>query len=102
MKNKSKYACPPADIILDIINDENDAPEKVLGFYNEYAEKSAKEPVYNGNGKIVTTIINDDLLQNIREDIIKAIPILRRSILNGNFSYRPLVVIVAAGKEILE
>lgn len=105
MKNKKKTEkcmSPPADIILDIINDEKGATEKMLNFYDEYITAGAKEHIYSEDGRRLTTIINDDLLQDIREDIIKAIPTLRKSILNGRLGCHPLVVIVAAGSEIFE
>jgi|GEM_PF-4521527 hypothetical protein len=101
-KTNDKYISPPADIILDLINGEDNAPHRLLNHYDEYTTSRAKEPVYNEHGKIITTVINDDLLQDIREDILKAIPTLRRSILNGSFTHRPLVVIVAANSEIFE
>lgn len=46
-KTNDKYISPPADIILDLINGEDNAPHRLLNHYDEYTISRAKEPVYN-------------------------------------------------------
>ena len=75
---RKNHIVPPADIILDVLNEEPEAEEKVLKHYEKYILKIATERGKNRCGK-TAYIINEDLQQEIRMAVIKAMPTMRRA-----------------------
>ena len=90
---KRKKIIPPADLILDIINDEPGVETKIIGFYDAYIKEIAKEPKYNREEDFVRYEINDDLAQELRVALFCSLPKLRRAFLKQFGDKRPLIVI---------
>ncbi len=92
---RKKKKVPPADIILDVINDEMHAGEVVLKFYDNYVLETAKEPHYNANGDYIGHYINDDLAQDIRIAVYNCLPNLRKAFQRKYFKKSPVIVLIA-------
>lgn len=77
MKNKRIF--PPTDIIVDVLNEESYAEEKILRFYENYIISACKEMRYNSEGYCKGVYINEDLAQDIRLAVFNCLPYLRRA-----------------------
>jgi len=76
---------PPADILLDILNDKKDASERILQFYESYILGIASEPVYSSDGVKMGIYIDEDLAQDIRLAVVRSLPRLRESVIKKYF-----------------
>ena len=94
---KRKRIPLPADIILDLINDEPYADIRVLNFYEGYILTIAKESKFNANGEFVCSVVNEDLAQELRIALYRSLPKLRRAFLR-EFGNKPVVVMVSKNK----
>ena len=89
MKDKKESAKIPIEIVLNVLNNEQNADVKLLDFYAPYI------------GSIGTveeddiTYVDEDLIQEIKIAVIKAIPKLRKALLNKHFKDDPIVMVVA-------
>ena len=79
MIKKRRNIIPPADIILDLINDEPRADIRVLNFYEGYILTMAKEPKYTAGGELICFEVNEDLAQELRIALFRSLPKLRRA-----------------------
>lgn len=96
-RSKESIPLPPADIILDFLNNEPGHDLEFVKFYDDYIHSCAKVPVYledAPNGMM----IDEDLMQEIRIAVIKSLPVLRHTIFNNVLFDRPLVVVVTTNK----
>ena len=96
MKKRKKIPLP-ADIILDLINDEPRADIRVLNFYEGYILAMAKESKFNANGEFVCSVVNEDLAQELRIALYRSLPKLRRAFFR-EFGNKPVVVMVSKNK----
>ncbi|MBR3933902.1 MAG: helix-turn-helix domain-containing protein [Clostridia bacterium] len=92
---KKNVIVPPADIILDVINDEPHAADVVLTFYDDYILAAAKEPKYGKDGEYIDHIVNSDLAQEIRLAVFNCLPSLRKAFHKRFFKKSPVVVVIA-------
>lgn len=92
---RQKRIVPPADIILDVINDEPQADEVVLKFYDSYILAAAKEPHYSSCGEFIDHIVNPDLAQDMRMALVRCLPSLREAFQKKYFRKNPVVVVIA-------
>lgn len=76
---KSKKIFPPTDVIVDVLNEESYAEEKVLRFYENYIISACKELQYNTEGYCKGVHINEDIAQDIRLAVFNCLPYLRRA-----------------------
>lgn len=79
-KKASKKRIPSADIILSLLNDESDSPDKILKHYDQYIKTASKEFAYGEGDQIVSFFINEDLAQEIRLAVLHCLPTLRRAV----------------------
>ena len=86
---------PPADIILDLINDKPGVDTKIIEFYDAYILKMAKETKYNSEGEFDRYEINEDLAQELRIALFRSLPKLRKAFFKQYGSKKSWVVIVA-------
>ena len=77
---KKKNMVPPADIILNMLNEEPGADLALLDFYGGYIQRASIEPSYTeerfDNGKR----INEDLRHEIEIAFLKGLVSLRHNI----------------------
>lgn len=97
MKKRRKII-PPADIILDLINDEPDVDTKIIEFYDAYILEIAKEPKYTPEGEFARYEVNDDLAQELRIAVFRSLPKLRKAFFKRFGDKKPMVVVVAEEK----
>ena len=71
---------PPADIILDLLNNKPKNDIKLLDYYDGYIHSAATEPVYTPDGNRQGLFINEDLIQEIRIEFLRCLPVLRRNL----------------------
>lgn len=79
MSRKNRYI-PPADIILDLLNEEEDVTEAILDFYGGYIASASSISQHNTDGIYEGNFKDEDLMQDIRVAVIKALPPLRRKL----------------------
>ena len=79
MIKKRRKIIPPADIILDLINDEPHTDVRVLDFYEAYILSVAKEPKYAASGEFICFEVNEDLAQELRIALFRSLPKLRQA-----------------------
>ncbi len=84
---------PPADIILDLLNDVPGTETRIILFYEGYIQAAATEPLYTEDGIYKGIYRNEDLMQEIKMALLKAIPPLKRNILK-RLSFRNTVVVI--------
>lgn len=94
MKKRRKII-PPADIILDLLNDEPGVDSKIIEFYDAYIREIAKEPKYTPDGEFARYEVNDDLAQELRIALFRSLPKLRKAFSKRFGDKKPMVVIVA-------
>ncbi len=92
---KRKRIIPPADIILDLINDEPGVDTKIIEFYDAYILEMAKEPKYTAEGEFARYEVNDDLAQELRIALFRSLPKLRKAFQKRFGNKKPMMVIVA-------
>ena len=92
---RKKKVIPPADMILNIINDEPHAGEIVLKFYDSYILEASKEYCYGVKGERIGHYVNDDLAQNIRLAVYNSLPALRKAFYKKFFIASPVIVVIA-------
>ena len=79
MMKKRRNIIPPADIILDLINDEPHTDVCILAFYEAYILSVAKEPKYTVGGEFICFEVNEDLAQELRVALFRSLPKLRQA-----------------------
>ena len=79
MMKKRRNIIPPADIILDLINDEPHTDVRVLDFYEGYILTLAKESKYTAGGEFICFEVNEDLAQELRVALFRSLPKLRQA-----------------------
>lgn len=93
---QEKILIPPADIILALLNNEPRNDLDFLEFYDGYIHAAATEPVYTADGNRTGYFINEDLVQEIRIEFLKSLPLLRRrliqDILCDKFCEFPIII----------
>ncbi len=86
---------PSADIILDLINDEEEIENKILDFYGSYiciaATIHMTSPIIGDLGYR----FDEDLAQEIRKEIVGCLPALKKLIKKEIKSEQPILVIVS-------
>lgn len=85
MRAHEKIFIPPADIILELLNDDPQKDIDFLNFYDGYIHKIAEEPIYTADGGITGYFINEDLVQEIRIEFIKSLKTLRKKLIRNFF-----------------
>lgn len=92
-KDKSEYM-PSADIILDLINEEQSAEDKIIEFYGAYIRTASTiqmtSPVVGDLGYK----FDEDLAQEIRKEIVGCLPALKRIIKNKISEEQKVILIV--------
>ncbi|MCI9449410.1 MAG: helix-turn-helix domain-containing protein [Clostridiales bacterium] len=76
-ERRKKIILPPADIILELLNDEPQNDIHLLEFYNGYIHAAATESLYTVDGLKAGYHINEDLVQEIRIEFLKSLSALR-------------------------
>lgn len=96
MKTKSKKnILPSAKLILKILNQDKDAKEEVVDFYERYIKEMATEPVYSKDGARKGYFYNEDLAQELRIALAECLPALRKALIKCHYSDCPVVLVVA-------
>lgn len=92
MKYKEKHkkiVLPPADVILELLNDEPQKDNHLLDFYNGYIHAAATESLYTIDGLRTGYHINEDLVQEIRIEFLKSLSTLRRKLIECILTQEP-------------
>ena len=90
---KKKKIIPPADIILDVINEDTYA-EEILKFYDKYIISVAKETLYDAEGNYKGVCINEDLAQEIRIAVLNSLPSLRKAFQKKFLRKTPVIILI--------
>ena len=69
-------------MILDLQNEERGAEVKIIRFYDGYISKMARKPIYTETGQFVGCEINEDLAQELKIALFRALPKLRKAFYN--------------------
>ena len=77
---KKKNIVPPADIILNMLNEKPGADLDLLDFYKGYIRRASIEPSYSEEGFDKGKHINEDLRQEIEIAFLKGLVSLRHNI----------------------
>lgn len=89
---------PPADIILDLLNDEPQKDIELLDYYDGYIHSSATEPVYSMDGTRQGVFINEDLVQEIRIEFLRSLPVLYRKLIEILLADQAATVLFSKGR----
>lgn len=78
-KNTKTRILPSSEMILGVLNNDKRVIEEMIRFYDGYVLAAAMKPAYSAEGARVGYYIDEDLAQNIRMDIFKCLPNLRKA-----------------------
>ncbi len=92
-EQKQSAPVPPAEIILDLLNDKPRTEIELLDYYNGYIHSAATEPVYTVDGTRQGIFINEDLEQEIRIEFLKSLPVLRQKLIELLLSDQTVLVL---------
>lgn len=90
MKHKNyikNVILPSVDIILALLNNDSRKDIDLLDFYDGYIHAVATEPVYTFDGIKTGYFVNEDLVQEIRIELLKSLPTLRKKLMK-EFSHQ--------------
>ena len=90
-----KHSVFPADIILDLLNDNPQTDVDLLDYYNNYIQSVSTEPVYSSNGNKKGYFINEDLAQEIQIELLRCLPVLRKKLIAIMGNDMPLVFVIS-------
>ncbi len=90
---KEYHILPTSELICDILNNEPYAAEKALTFYERYIRSMALEPARTPDGARTGYFYDEDLAQELRLALCRAIPSIRRVLLKQHFPNRSTVTI---------
>ena len=85
MRAHKNIFIPPADIILELLNDNPQKDINFLDFYDGYIHKTAEELIYTTDGSKTGYFINEDLVQEIRIEFVKSLKTLRKKLIRNFF-----------------
>ncbi len=88
MKEEKTNTKIPIEIVLSVLNNEQNADVKLLDFYTPYISSIG---AIEENDVVH---VDEDLIQEIKIAVIKAIPKLREALVNKHFKDDSIVVIV--------
>lgn len=88
MKNK----VPPADIILGLLNNKKEKEDELLIFYDSYIKAASFICLTSVQQNI--SDYDEDLAQEMRLNLIKSVPVLRKRIIRLKSSDHSLIVLV--------
>ena len=97
MKRQSTYQHSrvlPADIILNLINDNPENDLDILHYYNGYIHAAAEETAYTADGIKKGTFVNEDLLQEIRFEVLHCLPVLRKKLIEILLSTTRVIILI--------
>ena len=94
MRNRKKNRNIPDNIILNILNQIDDAEDDVLDYYEGYIREVATEPVYSKDGNRTGYYYDEDLAQELRLALSKALPALREILIKNHLEKRPVIVVL--------
>lgn len=83
---------PPADVLLDVINGAEDSCKTLLRCYEGYINAAARRPVYDGEGHCIGVLYDQDLMQDMRLNVFKCIPALRKNLILYVIDPKTLIV----------
>lgn len=86
---------PPADIILNLLNDEPQKDIDFLDYYDGYIHSAATEPVYTSDGNRHGYFINEDMVQEIRIEFVRSLPVLRRKLIEKFFTHEAVIIMLS-------
>ena len=89
MKNEKTDTKLPVEIVLNILNNEPNADVELLEHYNPYIISIGTAT------ESENMLADEDLVQEIKIAILKAIPKLRKVLIDKHLSDNSIVVIVA-------
>lgn len=73
------------ELVRDILNGAPDVEIQVLDFYEPYIKKMATEAYYDADGNRVGYRLNEDMAQEIRIELFKCVPKVRKATLKKYF-----------------
>lgn len=94
MRNRKKNRNIPDNIILNILNQTDNAEDDVLDYYEGYIREVATEPVYSKEGNRTGYYYDEDLAQELRIALSKALPALRETLIKNHLEKRPVIVVL--------
>ena len=94
MRSRKKNRNIPDNIILNILNQTDDAEDDVLDYYEGYIREVATEPVYSKEGNRTGYYYDEDLAQELRIALSKALPALRETLIKNHLEKRPVIVVL--------
>ena len=94
MRNRKKNRNIPDNIILNILNQTDNAEDDVLDYYEGYIREVATEPVYSKEGNRTGYYYDEDLAQELRLALSKALPALRETLIKNHLEKRPVIVVL--------
>ena len=81
-KENKKFKCVlPPEIMLDILNQVEGTDLKIIEYYTPYMKKVATKDIYSKDGRFIGRILDEDLLQDMKVEIIKSLPTIRKMLL---------------------
>ena len=78
-KNTKARILPSSEMIMGVLNNEKRVIEEMIQFYDGYILAAEMKPAYSAEGTRVGYYIDEDLAQNVRMDIFKCLPNLRKA-----------------------
>lgn len=98
MKNKDSrknIPVPPADVILDLLNQKGGAIEELYDFYGGYIRSASSIPVLGPNGMRESYCFCEDLMQEIHIKLFNSLPALRRNIYARRQPPHSIIIVVS-------
>ena len=71
----------PPEIMLDILNQVEGTDLKIIEYYTPYMKRIATKEIRSKDGRCIRRILDEDLLQEMKIEIIKSMPAIRRMLL---------------------
>lgn len=95
MKRRGRKRILPGEkLVLNILNEESDASEQTVSFYERYIREMATDPVYSADGSRTGYFYDEDLAQELRMALSQSLPAVREVLIKRHFTNRPVVVVL--------
>ncbi len=87
---------PSSEMVMGVLNGEKRVINEMIQFYDGYILAASMRPAYSAEGSQVGYYIDEDIAQNIRTDIFKCLPNLRKVVdVAINKKKNPVLVVVS-------
>ncbi len=88
---KKKRTLPTADMVCRVINNEEHSAEELIDFYDDYINSAARN---KSNAYHTNNGLDEDLAQEIKLEVIKCLPTLRKTFKRKFLKNTPIILVI--------